>query len=228
MKISVIMSVHNGQYCLPTSIESILNQSYKDFEFLIMDDNSNDDTYELLKKYQKFDSRIKIFQNKINLGLTKSLNILLLNSQGKYVARQDADDISEINRLSIQYKTLENSNYQVCSTRAKIIQTSKKIPGLSFYIPIKVLIKYKNPIIHGTIMADKNILQTIGNYNEKFYFSQDYKLIYDLLENNIKIKQINKPLYHLNMNNNISTIFSEEQKYYADCVRKKVNPEIKN
>ena len=172
MKISVIMSVHNGQYYLPTSIESILNQSYKDFEFLIMDDNSNDDTYELLKKYQKFDSRIKIFQNKTNLGLTKSLNILLLNSQGKYVARQDADDISEINRLSIQYKTLENSNYQVCSTRAKIIQTSKKIPGLSFYIPIKVLIKYKNPIIHGTIMADKNILQTIGNYIEKFFFSQ--------------------------------------------------------
>ena len=77
--ISVIMSVFNAEKYINKSIESILKQTHKNFEFLIVDDNSEDSTYNLLQKYQKQDSRIKIFRNDKNIGLTKSLNFLIRN-----------------------------------------------------------------------------------------------------------------------------------------------------
>ena len=86
--ISVIMSVYNDSKNIGNSIESILNQDFKDFEFLIMDDGSTDESYEIIDIYSK-DTRVKVFKNNENLGLTKSLNILLEASQGTFIARQD-------------------------------------------------------------------------------------------------------------------------------------------
>ena len=102
MKISIIMSVFNNSKTLKRSIESILNQDYENFEFLIMNDCSNDSSKEILKNFENKDSRIKIFHNKKNIGLTKSLNILIDNATGKLIARQDADDYSSKDRLSTQ------------------------------------------------------------------------------------------------------------------------------
>ena len=226
--ISVIMSVHNGHDCVDVAIESILNQSYDNFEFLIMDDCSEDNTDKILYKYQNLDNRIKVFQNNKKLGLTKSLNILATKSTGKFIARQDADDISFKNRLEIQYNLLKNSKNDACSTRAITIQKSKKIPGISFYLPFKLLIKIKNPVIHGSLMIHRQIFKDLGFYDEDFYYSQDYKLIKDLIVNKYKFKMINKVLYKLNTKNNISTNYAKEQKYYSDCVRKNKKPEIKN
>ena len=81
-KLSVIMSVYNSEENLSDSIESILNQTYKNFEFLIMDDGSSDNSSEILGEYAKKDNRVKIFKNSDNLGLTKSLNILISSSKG--------------------------------------------------------------------------------------------------------------------------------------------------
>lgn len=224
--ISVIMSVNNGDDFVGESIESILNQSFKNFEFLIMDDCSEDSTAKILYKYQNLDKRIKVFQNSKKLGLTKSLNFLASQSIGKFIARQDADDISFKNRLNIQYNFLENSNYDACSTRALTLQKPKKIPGLSFYIPLKMIIKIKNPIIHGSLMINRQVFSDLGFYDENFYYSQDYKLVKDLIVSNYKIKMINKVLYKLNMTNNISTNNAKEQKYYANCVRKNKKPKF--
>jgi len=167
------MSVHNGHDCVDVAIESILNQSYDNFEFLIMDDCSEDNTDKILYKYQNLDNRIKVFQNNKKLGLTKSLNILATKSNGKFIARQDADDISFKNRLEIQYNLLKNSKNDACSTRAITIQKSKKIPGISFYLPFKLLIKIKNPVIHGSLMIHRQIFKDLGFYDEDFYYSQD-------------------------------------------------------
>ena len=87
------MSVFNNELSLKSSIESILNQSYKDFEFLIMDDCSTDNSHNILKDYESRDSRIKVFRNSENIGLTKSLNILIEKSQRDFIARQDGDDM---------------------------------------------------------------------------------------------------------------------------------------
>ena len=93
--ISVIMSCFNNEESIQSSVESILNQSYHEFEFLIVDDCSEDNTFEILNYLKSKDERIKLFKNDKNIGLTKSLNFLISKSHGEYIARQDADDISK-------------------------------------------------------------------------------------------------------------------------------------
>ena len=93
--------------------------------------------------------------------------------------------------------------------------TGKKIPGISFYIPHKQLLKYKNPFIHGTLMVKKDFLEKVGFYNENYYYAQDYKLMIDLVLNKAKYKVLNKQLYSLNMKDNISSKYLKRQNEFA-------------
>ena len=225
--ISVIMSVYNNEKTISASIMSILNQTYEDFEFLIIDDFSTDGSLEIIEEFQAIDSRIKIYKNKENLGLTKSLNFLIDKSSFNYIARQDGDDKSKKNRLKTQINYLSNKNYDFCVTRAEISKTKRKIPKFSIFFPSKLVVKYKNPFIHGSLMIKKETLLNIGSYNEKYYYAQDYKLFWDLLNQGIKFKYLYTSYYFLNMTDNISTNKKVEQKYYSDCVRKNIEPNIK-
>jgi len=218
------MSVRNGEQTVEKSIKSILNQSYDYFEFLIVDDCSTDSTLGKLKILEKQDSRISIFTNSENIGLTKSLNKLIKNTKGELIARQDADDYSNPERIYAQVEYLLKNNLDAVTSRALIIGSAKKIPGLSYYIPAKLLMKFKNPFIHGSLIIKKQVLNDLGLYDENFYFAQDYKLYLDLLNNGYSIKAINKPLYNLNTINNISSNNKDEQKYYFNCARKKIVP----
>ena len=222
--VSVVMSAYNTEKTIAESIESILNQSYQNFEFLIIDDCSTDKTLEIIESYKKKNDKVKLFKNKTNLGLTKSLNILIEKSSGQYIARQDADDISLHHRVQEQMKLLKRDNLDFCTTRA-IIKDSKKLrPGVSSFLPKKVALKFKNPFIHGTLLVKKTVINKIGNYDENFYYAQDYKLFFDLLEYNYNFKVISKPHYILNVKNNISENKRAQQNYFAECVRKKINP----
>ena len=140
-KISVVMSVYNDEDNLEKAIESILSQTYTNFEFLILDDSSTDDSLNVIQKYCK-DKRVKLYINKQNLGLTKSLNILVNKSEGKYIFRQDSDDISLPKRFEKQIEVLEKKEFKVCTSRAINSQNNKIIPGLSSWIPKKLAIKY--------------------------------------------------------------------------------------
>lgn len=212
-KISVIMSVYNDQDNISNSIKSILGQTYKDFEFLIVDDCSTDNTYEEIKKFTT-DPRIKLYKNSKNIGLTKSLNFLIEKSSGKYIFRQDSDDFSLSQRFQEQLNVLEREIYQVCTSRAINMQNNKTIPGLSSWVPKKISIKFKNPYIHGTLAIQKSLLNNIGNYDEDYLYAQDFKLFLDLIKKNKKIFEIKKPLYKLNTKNNISTINKDKQRSY--------------
>jgi glycosyltransferase involved in cell wall biosynthesis len=224
-KISVLMSVKNAELTVSTSIESILRQSYTNYEFLIIDDASTDNTHKILKKYEEKDSRIKIFQNRENQGLTKSLNILIGFITGEYIARQDSDDESMVDRLQMQYDYLVKKKLDACATRSISMQSNRIIPGLSFYISPRILVNFKNPMVHGTLLISRKVLEELDNYDERFYYSQDYKLIYDLLKRGYKFKIVDEVLYRLNTVDNISNKFKKEQSYYAKCVRKKFSPE---
>ena len=225
--VSVIMPCFNCEKTVAASIESILNQTYKNIEILIIDDGSKDNTYEILKKFQNKHKNIRLFKNQDNLGLTKSLNILIEKSKGEYIARQDSDDISVIDRISLQYEFMEQKELDFCSSRATILYSGKKIPRSSHYLPKKIVMKFKNPFIHGTLFIKKSILLDVGKYDENFYYAQDYKLMKTLIDNNYKFKIFRKPLYELNMENNISTNKRSEQNYYANCVKKNMIPELK-
>ena len=221
------MPCFNCEKTVAASIESILNQTYQNIEILIIDDGSKDNTYEILKKFQNKHKNIRLFKNQDNLGLTKSLNILIEESKGEYIARQDSDDISVIDRISLQYEFMEQKELDFCSSRATILYSGKKIPRSSHYLPKKIVMKFKNPFIHGTLFIKKSILLDVGKYDENFYYAQDYKLMKTLIDNNYKFKIFRKPLYELNMENNISTNKRSEQNYYANCVKKNMIPELK-
>ena len=137
--VSVIMSCYNSEKTLKSSIESILNQTYKNIEFLIINDASTDTTFEILKSYQVENNKIKIFSNNLNIGLTKSLNLLIKNSSGEFIARHDADDISYKNRIEEQVFEMEKFNLDFSVTRAIRQDNGKLIPNLSYNLPSKFL-----------------------------------------------------------------------------------------
>jgi len=218
-KVSCLMSVYNGENYLEQSVESILRQTYDNFEFLIVNDGSNDNTEIILKDFKAKDNRIKIFDNNINLGLTKSLNKLISNAKGDFIARQDADDISFPERFKSQVEYLSKKNLDACTTKAVGRQSQKVLHNKTSFIPTKVVFKYKNPFIHGTLMIKTGVIKKIGMYNEIFKFSQDYKLFYDLMSNGYKVEILNECLYELNEKENISSLFKLEQEEYANKVK---------
>jgi len=216
--ISVLLSVYNDEKNIKKSIDSILLQSYKNIELLVMDDSSVDRTYEILNEVN--DERVKIFRNKKNQGLTKSLNTLIENSSGKILARQDSDDISLPTRLEVQYKNLLKYQLDACTTRAFVKNSKRSTPKYSHFLPISFIVRYKNPFIHGTLMIKKKAIQDVGLYDENIKYAQDYKLFLDLLKKNYKIKILKNKLYVLNMENNISTLKKEEQNYFFKKIKK--------
>ena len=217
------MSVKDGEDYLEESIKSILNQSYKNFEFLICDDGSTDKSLAICNKFAEEDSRVRIFTNSHTIGLTKSLNKLIEISKGVIIARQDADDISHEERFSRQLNVYKNKGFNIVTSRAKILMSKRTKPRLSFFIPNKLIIKLKNPFVHGSLFMNKQLLINIGRYNENFYYSQDYKLFWDLIHTGNKVKVIYGPLYSIRNVNNISTLKVKEQKYYSDLVKKSMH-----
>lgn len=222
--ISVLMTSYNNENTIEEAIKSVLNQTYKNVTLLILDDCSSDNTYKIIKKIKETNKNLKIFRNKKNIGLTKSLNILIQESKGEILARQDGDDVSFPKRIEKQIDYLSRKKLQACTSRAVLTNNKRKIPKFSHLLPNSFVIKYKNPFIHGTLMIKKSLLIEIGLYDERFIYAQDYQLFKKILDKNIKVGLIREPLYKLNMENNISSIKKNEQKYYADCVRLNKSP----
>ena len=222
-RISVLLSTYNNEKTIKDSIASILKQTYKNFELLIIDDGSEDNTLQICKSFS--DSRIKLFKNDSNIGLTKSLNKVSQYATGKYLARQDGDDISLNNRLQKQIAVFNKlDNLDIVTSRAYIKNSNRIIPKYRNYISYKILINYLNPFIHGTLMIKNDSFIKLNRYNENFIYAQDYKLFYDAIKLNMKIKVISQPIYILNLENNISSNKREDQQYYANCVRKNLLP----
>lgn len=217
--VSVLISVHNDEKNIRNAINSILYQTYDNIEILIIDDASTDNSFNEIQTAIKDQKKVTCFQNKENVGLTKNLNFLINNSQGELIARQDSDDISHPDRIEKQVKHLLENNLDACTTRSTNLQNGKKIPGLSYYLPKKLIMRLKNPFIHGTLLIKKSVLDKVNNYNENYYYSQDYFLFAYLLKNKFKVRTLNESLYSLNTKNNISTNHKNEQKEYSIKVK---------
>lgn len=173
-KISVIMSVFNEEnYLIIDSVESILNQSYENLEFIIVLDNpNNNEAYKLLKEYANKDTRVKLIINENNIGLTESLNKALKIASGEYIARMDADDISLSNRLEIQLNYMKNNpDIDLIASNAIIIDNNKvELYRTNNYgnsiNKCRKAIEYKNVFIHPSWMFKKEILKKLIQYNE--------------------------------------------------------------
>lgn len=224
--VSVLMSTFNSEKTLERAIESVLNQSYKNIEFLICNDGSTDNTKKILEKYSNLYAQIEIIHNVHNVGLTKSLNLLINKSKGDFIARQDDDDYSDSERIKEQIKYCIDNKFQAVFTRSCNIINNRPMQNISYLIPYKLLVKFRNPFVHGTMLINSKTIKTFGGYDEDFYFSQDYKLYRDLIDNGVRIKKERKILYYLNTKNNISSLRKKEQKYYANCVKNRKIPKM--
>ncbi len=179
--ISVLMSVHNGERYLKESVESILTQTFTDFEFIIIDDASIDTTANILESFAQKDPRIIVIRNGQNLGLTKSLNKGLNLARAEYVARMDADDISLPERLQIQKDFLDHNPHIVCVGSSTIIidEHSKKL-GIKKPPTNPELLRFhmmlKNQMTHSSVMFRKESILSEGGYNEQLPYTQDYDL----------------------------------------------------
>lgn len=212
--ISVVMSVYNGGKLLIDAIDSILNQTYKNIELIIINDGSTDDTLKILKKYNMEDSRVVII-NQNNIGLTKSLNRGLIVSRGTFIARQDADDISTEKRLEIQLNWISNEGYDFCCSRTYIVQLDKIVPSIYSYLARRIIILWKNVYIHGTFFSTKDFFTKIGGYDDTYVFAQDYRLVREILKRKYKIKYIKDVLYISNkMEGCISNVKKKDQLEY--------------
>lgn len=179
--ISVVMSVYNGSRYLRESVESILAQSFTDFEFIILDDGSTDSTWKILSEYAQQDQRIRLYQNEENIGLTKSLNKGMNLAQGKYIARQDADDVSLPNRFEKQVARLDCPEVVLVSCDLEIINAQGKT--VSKYqracdrnlVPWYLL--FHNRLAgHSQVMFKREPVLQLGGYSSDRRYSQDYEL----------------------------------------------------
>lgn len=189
-KVSVIMSVYNGERYLEEAIESVLNQTFTGFEFVIVSDGSTDNSLEIIKSYN--DGRIRIINNKKNIGLTRSLNKALKQAKGKYIARMDADDVSLSKRLEKQYKFMEeHKDIALSGAGVLYIDGYGKEMGTAVNPQKPDTIKKfffagKIPCFHPTWIFRKELLETIKNYRN-LPTSQDYDFIARILYRGLKV-----------------------------------------
>lgn len=195
-KISVIMAVYNGMPYLREAVKSILNESYKNFEFIIVNDKSTDSTLKYLESLK--DKRVIIINNPKNLGLARSLNKALKAAKGAYIARMDADDISLPNRLETQIRYLEdNPQVALCGCWAELIdEKGNKIGAKRYPIKpekIKSTLLHYSCIIHPTFFARREFYKELKGYDPKFDFAEDYELLMRA-RNKFQMANINKKL----------------------------------
>ena len=178
--VSVLMTVYNGEKFLKDAVESILNQTYSNFEFVIVDDNSTDGTFHILEQYSKRDKRINLIRNSDRIGFIRSLNKGLSVAQGEYIARMDADDVSLPNRLELQLKFLEDHpEIGLCGTWIKVITEKRghyfiKNPTSPFLIRWRLL--FNDCIVHPSVMIHKKLLDQEGGYATEALYAEDYDL----------------------------------------------------
>lgn len=178
-KVSVVMPVYNGEKYLKEAIDSILNQTYTDFEFIIINDGSTDSTKEIIQSFE--DQRIVVLENEKNLGIVSTLNRGLDCAVGEYIARMDADDIAEKGRLEKQVNTLDgDSTIGVLGTGTRVFGDDiedKEMHSTLNPNQLKAELIFSSCICHPSVMIRKKVLDEFGiRYKEEYKGAEDYEM----------------------------------------------------
>ncbi|SDZ46595.1 Glycosyl transferase family 2 [Evansella caseinilytica] len=233
-EVTVLMSVYNDKKYLCKSIESILNQTFENFEFLIIDDASTDGSREILEGYAKIDPRIKLICNKNNKGLSYNLAEGTSLAKAPWIARMDADDISVKDRLAIQMQYVkEHPEIDVLGSYVIDIDDEenelevRKVPITHEKIANLI---WTCPFIHPTVLFKKASIIKAGSYDPKLRRRQDYDLWFRCLEANLKLGNIDKPLLYYRytdayyQKNNLKVQLQQAKMGFAGARRVKAKP----
>lgn len=176
--VSVIIPVYNASKTIEETIKSILAQTFNDFELILVDDGSTDNSAAIISSFQ--DDRIYYYYQE-NSGIAKALNYAVSKSRGMYIARLDADDIAVYSRLDIQVKYMQKYRLDLLGTAITYIDDSGNLLGRTFPITwpflLKKLMADNNVFAHPSIMFTKNIFNLVGGYDERLSGTmEDYEL----------------------------------------------------
>ena len=191
-EISAIMSVYNGEAYLKEAIESVINQTFRNWELIIINDCSTDSTGEILTDFALRDNRIKVHTNEVNLKLPASLNKAISLCSGKYIARMDADDICLPDRFEKQYKFMEeNSDVALSSCRFMTVKNgvyaSGGAGGRCDNEALRAMLLVANPILHPGVIAKAEVMKKL-NYDTTLTCTEDLELWTRMVMENQKIQ----------------------------------------
>ncbi|MCX7881571.1 MAG: glycosyltransferase [Patescibacteria group bacterium] len=221
-KISIIMPVYNAGDFLMEAIQSILNQTYQNFEFIIINDNSTDKSWQIIKKYQKkYPQKIKAINLKktLNRGGDACANYGLKIAKGKYVARMDADDIAHTKRLEKQVNFLEkNPHIFLVGSNAKVIDKKGKVIG-NKSVPLTNEEIYHsfftfNPLIHPSVMFRRLILKKKFFYPKKFSANNDYYIFFKMICQGYKFANLKDKLLFYRIHDKNDTFNNIKEKFF--------------
>lgn len=207
--VSVLMPAYNAEKYIGEAIESILKQTFKDFEFIILDDASTDNTWKVIQKYAKKDRRIITLKSKKNLYIAKARNKLLKKVRGKYIIWQDADDVAMLFRIKDQYKFMENNpKVGICGGYLQFINERGKKISVRKYAPDNDTIK-KNvfkfaPVAQPAAIVRKKCFQNVGYFNPKYAPSDDLDMNFKIGKK-YEFANLKKVLIRYRQNTNSAT-----------------------
>lgn len=223
--VSIILSVFNGEGFLADTIKSVLCQTYENFEFIIVNDGSTDNSDGIIRSFS--DKRIRYFPQS-HIGFASALNFGLDKSTGRFIARIDADDCWVQDKLDIQIKYLEKhpeinflaSSKQIINLKGKVLVKCE--PNKDMHDQeLKDKICEFNCICHSSVLFNKNIIRQIGNYNTEFHNSLDYEYWVRIIKN-YKAHLIGKPLVKYRIHPNMLTLANSRQQN-IESIRIKLN-----
>lgn len=201
-KISVIMGVYNckSEELLHKSVISIINQTYKDWEFIICNDGSTDDTLEKLKKLECLDERIRIISYETNKGLAAALNKCIENATGEFIARQDDDDFSEPTRFEKQLSFLEaHTDFDIIGTTAIVVGDNGKWGEFSVpELPDRNSFFWNSPFLHPSVIIKSDSIKKVSGYRvaKETRRCEDYDLFMRMYAVGCKGYNLQENLYH--------------------------------
>lgn len=216
--ISVIMSVYNGERYIARAVLSVLVQMYADFELILIDDGSTDNTADIVSHIN--DKRLRFYSQK-NMGLTKTLNRALTLANGRWIARHDADDFSILTRFANQMDFLDKnpsvgllgSSCFIQPERHGIINEIYDYPECHDEI-VAAFSEY-NPFVHGSMVIKRDIIEACGGYNENYRYVQDYELWSRLLHKT-KSHNLVAPLYVRSVHQSASQVSIKKEPIFNE------------
>lgn len=208
--ISVVMPVHNALPFLQSSIESILNQTFTDFEFVILNDGSTDGSERVLRAWELKDSRIRLYESKIRTGLVCSSNFVVGKARAPLIARMDADDLCEPERLQREWEVMrDNADVAVVGSLCDGIDaTGRRIRDRDRWRIVRHSVF--PPFPHGSVMFRRQIFEAVGGYRNEFERYEDLDLFRRIAER-ARVVTLPETLYHFRYHSqNISGMTAEE------------------
>jgi glycosyltransferase involved in cell wall biosynthesis len=215
---SVIMPVHNGERYLSKAIESILSQTFTDFEFIIIDDGSVDNSTNIIKDFAENDDRVKLLQNKNNIGIASSLNKGILSAKGQYITYMHSDDISLPQRFERQIEFLESyTDIGLCGTQVLYVRENAQDSLSTYPLSHEQIIcqmLFSNPFCHPAVMFKRKLfLEHNLLYNSEFISAEDYELWFRAVSI-IKTANLPECLYHYNFHSGQQSVVFHDRLIY--------------